>query len=273
MNIDHILVGPPGVCVIDSKNWKSAPLSIDNRGIALGRYRKDNELGSVAAAAAAVHASAATTLPGVITAPVLAFVAHMGLPEPVFRHGVVMLQAEQLLPWLTQQPRVLTPQQVNQVASALGAAFLPRAGGSKPLTIATLDRYRAPAQPTPAALASPAARSLAASGRSGRARGSSDRPPRRQGRFPVTMRTPYKKRDVSGSLLHDAMSWLLRATATVVLFVLLLTLGVPLGTKFFQYTLQKLVDGVVSSAVTTPSPSQSILPLRKTLRPVPQRSR
>ncbi len=40
-NLDHVVVGPPGLFVIDAKNWKPAPLRFDERGMSLRGYRKD----------------------------------------------------------------------------------------------------------------------------------------------------------------------------------------------------------------------------------------
>lgn len=140
-NIDHILVGPPGVCVIDSKNW-SGDVRLDHRGISVGKYRRDGQLVSSEQQAAAVDEVARTVISSVLTAPVLAFAGDVGLAAPVYHQRVMLMQAEQLLPWLTQQPKHLTPQQVHQLASALDAAFPPRDGPANPFTLSEVDRYR-----------------------------------------------------------------------------------------------------------------------------------
>ena len=56
----------------------------------------------------------------------VAFVRDMGLPAPVQHRGVVLLQREQLLPWLTALPPRLSPDQVSYIATALHAKFPPR---------------------------------------------------------------------------------------------------------------------------------------------------
>jgi hypothetical protein len=148
VNIDHIAVGPPGVFVVDSKNW-AGRVRLDERGMASNGYRRDAELLSATTMAEAVHDVAASAASHAVTRPVLAFVQDVGIAEPSPHRGVVCLQASHLLPWLTRQPAVLTPQEVQRVGATLNAAFPPRAGSAKPLTVATLEQYRggvAPAQ-------------------------------------------------------------------------------------------------------------------------------
>jgi len=43
-NLDHVVVGPPGVFVIDTKNWSGGLLRPDERGMKLGSWRKDDAL-------------------------------------------------------------------------------------------------------------------------------------------------------------------------------------------------------------------------------------
>ena len=134
-NIDHILVGPPGVCVIDAKNWSGGRLRLDERGMALGRWRKDDELFSAVTTATVVAEHVRAVVPTAITAPVLAFVADVGLAEPVYHQQVMVMQAGHLLTWLTSQPAALTSQQVHQIASTLDAALPPRSGPAEPYVL------------------------------------------------------------------------------------------------------------------------------------------
>jgi hypothetical protein len=240
-NIDHILVGPPGVCVIDSKNWTSGRVRLDDRGMAVGKHRRDDELASAKAAAAVVSTRATQVLPGVITAPVLAFASDVGLGAPDYHQGVMCMQADQLLSWLTQQPRLLTPQQVHQVGSSLDAAFPPRAGTAKPLTTATLDRFRA----APIAQRrSPRPRRTAASRRP-----------------PVTIRPPVAAqyglrayvRHAALSAVHDFTSLVMRAALAIVLILLMLFVGLPLMTKLVESQMPKLLPSPApSSRVVVP---------------------
>lgn len=124
-NIDHILVGPPGVCVIDAKNWSSRVV-VDERGLRAGAWRKDDQLASVAEQARLVGAVANTAAPGVITCPVLCFVGHVGIASPLYEHGVVILQLDQLLPWLTALPTLVDRPSVARIGQTLEAHFYPR---------------------------------------------------------------------------------------------------------------------------------------------------
>ncbi len=125
-NLDHVLVGPAGVFVIDAKNWTGGRLRLDERGMAVGKWRKDDELHSAKVDADIVreHVDGLGERAG--TAAVVAFVHDMGLPAPVQHRGIVLLQREQLLSWLTALPSRLGPDQVNYLAAALDVKFPPR---------------------------------------------------------------------------------------------------------------------------------------------------
>ncbi len=125
-NLDHVLIGPAGVFVIDAKNWTGGRLRQDERGMAVGKWRKDDELHSAKVDADIVreHVDGLGERAG--TAAVVAFVHDMGLPAPVQQRGVVLLQREQLLPWLTSLPSRLGPDQVSYLAAALDMKFPPR---------------------------------------------------------------------------------------------------------------------------------------------------
>ncbi len=122
-NLDHVLVGPAGVFVIDAKNWTCGRLRLDERGMAVGKWRKDDELHSAKVDADIVreHVDGLGERAG--TAAVVAFVHDMGLSAPVQHRGVVLLQREQLLPWLTALPSRLGPDQVSYLAAALDVEF------------------------------------------------------------------------------------------------------------------------------------------------------
>ena len=121
--------------VIDAKNWNSGPLRLDGQGMAVGRYRKDEELRAGSTSALSVREHVLKVAPDAPVRGLLAFTTDVGLPAPMEHHGVVLLQAEQLLRWLVNQPPVLTPQQVHQVSSALDAALPPRTGPRAPFVV------------------------------------------------------------------------------------------------------------------------------------------
>lgn len=138
VNIDHIVVGPPGVLVVDAKNWAGGPVRLDEQGMSHGGHRRDAELEGVLDAAAVVGGHARGACGTAVTVGALAFVGAAGPPAPVFHHRIMVVRADQLLPWLTGLPAQLTPQQVNLVASTLDAALPPRSGSSRPFTVSGL---------------------------------------------------------------------------------------------------------------------------------------
>lgn len=164
-NLDHVVVGPAGVAVVDAKNWASGAVRLDDRGMAVGGHRRDEELRAALDCVEAVRTHVVAVLPDAPVTGLLAFVGDMTLPAPVQHHGVVLLQAEQLLPWLVNQPTVLTPQQVHQLASSLDAALPPRTGPRAPFVL----------DPAVAVRRSPGRTSRAARGRTGPARPASSR--------------------------------------------------------------------------------------------------
>lgn len=139
-NLDHVVVGPPGVLVVDAKNWSSGPLLLDGRGMRLARWRKDDVLRAAKADADLVADVVHAVAPGVPCCGVLAFVQDMGLPQPVVHHGVAVLQEGQLLPWATQLPRRLDVSQVEVIAEHLERELRPRAATAT----GTRDRAEAP---------------------------------------------------------------------------------------------------------------------------------
>ena len=145
-NLDHVVVGPPGLFVIDAKNWKSTPLRLDERGMSLRGYRKDEELRGAADCARVVLQRAIGAHYDLPAAGVLAFVQEMGLKSPVEHHGVWILQSEHLLAWLTSQDAKLDRATVQRVGATLDAALPPRAANPRPFT---LDEITGQA-PTPA---------------------------------------------------------------------------------------------------------------------------
>jgi hypothetical protein len=174
-NLDHVVVGPPGLFVIDAKNWKPAPLRFDERGMSLQGYRKDRELRGTAGCVELVLQRAIGAYADLPATGVLAFVQDMGLRVPVEHHGVCILQSADLLAWLTSRAPVLDRAAVQRVGATLDAALPPRAGKAKPITAADITA-QAPITPYPSMRAP--------------ARASARRPAQR----PPTPRRPTRRR-------------------------------------------------------------------------------
>lgn len=122
-NLDHVAVGPPGVVVVDAKNWSGGRLRLDERGMALGGYRKDDELRAARADADLV---AGHVPPATPVRAALAFVQDVGLSAPQHHHGVTALQAADLQSWLRGLPVLLDPREVWRLGERLDGALPPR---------------------------------------------------------------------------------------------------------------------------------------------------
>lgn len=70
-NLDHVVVGPSGVFVIDSKNWSGGLLRLDERGMRLGSWRKDDALHAAEVDAELVQGLARRAVPDVHAVGVL----------------------------------------------------------------------------------------------------------------------------------------------------------------------------------------------------------
>jgi len=236
-NLDHIAVGPPGVFVIDSKNWTGGRLRYDDRGMALGRYRRDDELHSAKVDADIVRRIAGAAVHDIPVLGVLAFVEDVALPVPVHHQQVVLLQAEQLLSWLTAQPARLTPAEVHQVGSTLDTALPPRGGLRRPFVLpAGTDPCPAPARGPSGA--TPPRRPRPSGGPAARRRGSR-RPARTAG--------------------QELAYGLRRLVAFLALAAVMLFVAVPIASR----VLPPLLTRLVQTAVPTPTP------VRPTLAPAP----
>jgi hypothetical protein len=114
-NIDHVLVGPGGVFVVDTKSWSG---HIDIKGGALRQDGKRRARHVIASSAAAM--AIGELLPGLghkLIHPVICFAR----PEPVFGwcSDVMVCSTENIVTFLTSRPRVLDEQQMTDIAEAL----------------------------------------------------------------------------------------------------------------------------------------------------------
>ena len=112
-NIDHVVVGPTGVFVIDSKNWSGRVEIRDNRLRQNGRSRES----TVASSAEAAMAVQALLPAGVTCSAALCFVRD----EPLRgRSGdVIVCSTATLLDMLMTRPAALNPQQVQSADLAV----------------------------------------------------------------------------------------------------------------------------------------------------------
>ena len=120
-NLDHVLVGPGGVLVVDTKNWSGTVTADTDRGLRSNGYRKAKEVQAVEAARQAL-------LPLVLalSADVVAGLICLAAQdqEPIrLDGGVVGVGRAQLLQHVLDRPAVLGAQAVMETAMTLGASL------------------------------------------------------------------------------------------------------------------------------------------------------
>ncbi|MCY7372491.1 MAG: NERD domain-containing protein [Spirochaetaceae bacterium] len=106
-NIDHVAIGPPGILVVDAKNW-SGSVRICDGILQQNGHRRTRE---VEAARQAGH-DVGSQLPlpwGLHTIPVIAL-AGAGISGVERCHDVTVLDHRDLVPWARALPRESSPQ-------------------------------------------------------------------------------------------------------------------------------------------------------------------
>lgn len=131
-DIDHVLIGPPGVFTLNTKNHTGQPVWVAGRTLMVGGHRQPY-IPKACHEATRVETllSAAVGAPVPVTG-VLVLVGPRGVTikeEPV---GVAVVTDRQLLRWLHRRPPVLATEQLTRLTAAAGlpdtwAAHLPDA--------------------------------------------------------------------------------------------------------------------------------------------------
>jgi hypothetical protein len=133
-NIDHIAVGPPGILVVDAKNW-SGRVSVRDGVLRQNGYGRDKEVAG--AKQAGDDVGALLQLPWALhVIPVIAL-AGAGAGGVHHCQGVAVVDHDQLVAWATGLPPRLTPDDVRGIASHLRGAMPPATG---PLQVARRPR-------------------------------------------------------------------------------------------------------------------------------------
>lgn len=118
-NVDHLVIGPPGVFVIDSKNWNGR---VEVRHDVLRQNGRVRESAVAGAAEAALAVARLTTIvPPHQVFPVLCFVRDESLVG--WARDVMVCSTDNLVEMLTSRRAVLTDPQRQQVALDLDASL------------------------------------------------------------------------------------------------------------------------------------------------------
>ncbi|WP_433862610.1 NERD domain-containing protein [Streptomyces sp. L7] len=133
-DVDHIVVGPPGVFVVNTEHHRGQRVWVGERAVLVAGqkqpYLRNSDL--EASRVRGVLAQAG------IAAPVTAVVALVGTKEVTVRQRprrVVVLRAEQLVRWLTRRPAVLDAATIAEVAGLFDDPATWRPVDSSPETV------------------------------------------------------------------------------------------------------------------------------------------
>jgi hypothetical protein len=145
-NIDHLLVGPPGVVVADSKNYRGRIRICDDGQVLVGGRPRGLEIDKVVGYARAVENATWQRFPGTPVIPLICFTQDVGLAAPIMARGAYLTQLDQLASWLEDCSQLLSPRQVWELGEHLETAHpscsAPTPYPSAPLTPAPAGTRR-----------------------------------------------------------------------------------------------------------------------------------
>ena len=125
-NVDHLVAGPAGVFVVETKNWGDWQVRVDSGRLRRVRRLADDRpsdamdaIGQPKNAARHVHEALKSDAPGrFFVTPVLVIWADQ-VPDPVTVNGVWVVPGEQLADWLSNRESDMSP----DLAAPLGASI------------------------------------------------------------------------------------------------------------------------------------------------------
>lgn len=124
-NIDHVVIGPGGVFVVDSKNW-SGSVTVTGDVLRQDGRARERAVADVAEAALAVTA----VIGNVPAVPVLCFVRH----EPItgWARDVMVCSTSNVVQMLTSRPPMLQPATISRLLPVLVRELAPATGPGRP---------------------------------------------------------------------------------------------------------------------------------------------
>jgi hypothetical protein len=121
-NIDHLLVGPAGVFVLDAKNW-SGEITVTDGALRQNGHRRMHEVESARSVALTIAANLEGGSRKVDVRPALCFVGDGRIGEPVFFERVKLIDVDDVVGWIRPFPAKLTEADVAGVHQHLLSAF------------------------------------------------------------------------------------------------------------------------------------------------------
>jgi hypothetical protein len=113
-NIDHLVIGPRGVFLIDSKNWRGRLVFTPDGTLWHGDYPLTATLATIGFEAAAINDTLGVA--GVAVEPLMVLHGSTIPWGEQYLGGIAILPGRQLVPTLLALPSLLTDQQVTEVA-------------------------------------------------------------------------------------------------------------------------------------------------------------
>jgi hypothetical protein len=130
VDIEHLLIGPAGVFLLDSKNWQSGPRpQFLGSDLFVGHDKRDDALKRIGGDAKNLTTALKPRLPrGVRVEPVMVVHVKELRPTPRFLDGVTILLPDQLASVFGAMRQVMTPTEASALAQSLDAMLAPRSG-------------------------------------------------------------------------------------------------------------------------------------------------
>lgn len=125
-NIDHIVVGPPGIFVVDSKHW-SSPARDGGGTLWVGRYPKRYEIGTLLWELDAVRKAVGPDAP-LADEAIISLTDARPVRTLISAPGVTAVAVDDLVDYLRRQPSVLTPSDVDRFAELVDRALRSKSG-------------------------------------------------------------------------------------------------------------------------------------------------
>jgi hypothetical protein len=122
-NADHLLIGPAGVFLADSKNWRGQLAFAADGTLWHGSYPLTATLATIGFEAAAI--ADALAVPGLVVEPLLVVHGSTNPWDEQYLGGIAVLPAGRLVATLLALPVLLTDQQVTQLAGRALARLHP----------------------------------------------------------------------------------------------------------------------------------------------------
>lgn len=142
-DIDHVLVGPPGVFTINTKRHPGAKVWLGERMLMVAGQKTDHLRNSRHEAKRAAKLLSAAVGSSIETRPLLVLVGTLSMTVKQRPQDVVVLTDVQLVRWLTKRKPALEPELVARLASAASDLRTWQSNGDGAVDVSHMDSFAA----------------------------------------------------------------------------------------------------------------------------------